>query len=206
MWKNWRCVNFNQNFLSANEKGKDVLGLTYSPTATVDLRQKYSASLSVLKKTSFKGQLKITLERQHVQLSLFIKLQALESDLRAWLEHNSKAKKLPQSISELPKSINFPFYGGTQMGEKKQYWPTNVCSVIHLRHPREGGGQSVLQSCAGWDHRVGAVGRDLWRSAAPTPLIKQLCTITPRWGLNFSRGLWSKKNKPSPSLSRNSKS
>lgn len=43
--KTWRCVNFNQNteLLSADEKGKDFLGVTYS--STVDLGQKYLAPL-----------------------------------------------------------------------------------------------------------------------------------------------------------------
>lgn len=40
-----RCVNFNRNteLLPADEKGKDVLGLTYSPT--LGLGQKYLAPL-----------------------------------------------------------------------------------------------------------------------------------------------------------------
>lgn len=66
------------------------------PISTVDLKKKkkQSSSFTVCpsKPFSFKRELKVTIKRQHIQLSVFIKLQALEDDLRAWQECTFRTK------------------------------------------------------------------------------------------------------------------
>lgn len=145
-WSYIKTLNKSTDLPAVIEKGKGVSVLTCSslPLWTSGGKKKYSASFKrqpVCPRNPLptKGHLEVTLETQHVQLSIFIKLQALEVDLRAWLERNSSGKKFLNLFLSSLNLLSSPSTLAHEMRKMTEYCSTNIWSIVHVSHYNEGG-------------------------------------------------------------------